>query len=275
MTDARTWTLHQEPFRHYKATNDNGKDTWNGAHKQRIVSVTDVLDGGQNNLTSWAIGNALVAAETAMATWFPAVAPALASSTLDFGGLAEITGLMPDSIRDNKADLGTLAHRYFAGLLCDELALSPSEAALVPYGFRVALHDFMTEHDPVAVMDERGPLVERTVGDFERAIAGTYDAVLNCVGHGAVPSGRGRWDLKSSNTVQPKHFAQVAEYEELAVLCGEKPSDYVGVLHITPLGDFKPYTIQVGSPDYVAALAVFNHYLGIKRGESRLAKLLK
>lgn len=281
MTD---WSLHHEPYRHYKGRNpETGKVTWNGANKQRILSVTDVLDGGQNQLLSWAVGNTLVAAEAALVTWFPGASAALATSAVDFAGLAQLSGKMPDSIRDDKASLGTLAHEYLADrLMVRERVIAQVQRNYsdLPYGLRCAIDEFLDEQDPVPVRDERGLHVERAVGDFERAVAGTYDAQVRlnpCMGDDGweAPPGIHRLDLKSSRTVQPKHFAQVAEYEELAQACGEEPSDYVSLLHITPLGEYALHSIAYGSDDYHLAVETFHRYLGIRRGEARLAKLLR
>lgn len=272
----RAWTLHDEPFRHYKATNDKGKETWNGARKQRILSVTDVLDGGQSALLSWAVGNTLVAAEAAAVQWLDA-APALARSVVDFNGLAELTGLMPDSIRDDKAALGTLAHEYLADKLMvveGVLEQPQRDYSAVPYGYRFAIDEFLADHNPSPVYDDAGPRIERVVGNFELAVAGTYDAqVILPTSSGPPP--RHRLDLKSSRSVQAKHFAQVAMYEELALECeGGAPSDYVSILHVTPLGEYKLHSIAYGSDDYRLAVETFHRYLGIRRGEARLAKLI-
>jgi hypothetical protein len=250
---------------------DTGKITWLGANKQRIGSVTDVLDGGAEALLNWAVGNAVAACETAAVRYLDCGVD-LAGSILDFGALAQLTGRMPDTVRDDKAALGTAAHDYLAYRLgCPE----PGTAGLVPYGYRCGIDAFIAEHQPVAVRDTRGLRVERAVGDFERAVAGTYDAQVLLE-----PGERGRarmvhrLDLKTCNAVQPKHWAQVAEYEREAVLCGEEPSDYCSILHVTPLGDFALHSIAVGSPDYLLALDTFSSYLQIRRGENRLAKLL-
>ncbi len=265
--------LHQEPYRHYKMENpETGKTTWNGAGGVRIASVTDVLDGAADALTGWAIGNTLVAAETA-AVRYLGCGPDLARSILDFGQLAELTGCMPYTLRDAKADLGTLAHSYFGAALAGP-PFPDEDYITVPYGYRAAIVDWIMQEQPVVVQDDKGPRVERAVGDFDRAVAGTYDAQLvlgpdlgDCFTH--------RVDLKTSRSVQPKHFAQVAEYEREAQLCGEDPSDYCTILHVDPLHGVKAYSIEVGGADYVRALAVFDSYLAVRRGESALAKLLK
>lgn len=270
-----TWTLHDEPFRHYKALNqETGKVTWNGARKQRIVSVTDVLDGGADALLQWAIGNTLVAAEKALVTWFPGAAASLATSTLDFGGLAQITGLMPETIRDDKADLGTLAHTYLGWRLSGGVPNAVTRAAsLVPYHYRHGIEEFVRECEPLVLRDEHGDRIERAVGDFERAVAGTYDAQVELRSDSNLAVHR--LDLKTSNTVQPKHFAQVAAYEELAQLCGEEPSEFVSILHVTPLGEYRLLSLAYGSDDYHMAVELFHYYLQIRRSEARLAKLIR
>lgn len=274
MTFAPGYTLHETPYRHYKAVNpETGKVTWNGAGGKRIYSITDILDGGADALTQWAIANTLIAAERAVVQWLDA-APALATSVLDFAALAELTGLMPDSIRDAKADLGTLAHTYFAARMAGDGP--PAETQAVPYGYRCAIDEWIAETRPTPIEGDGGLHVERAVGDFERAVAGTYDAQAWLLTHGNKFIGaRHRIDLKTSRSVQPKHFAQVAAYERCGRLCGEVASEYLTVLHIDPLEGAKPYTIAAYGAEYQQALAVFDHYLGIRRGEAGLAKLLK
>lgn len=278
----RGWTLHHEPFRHYKQTDPvTGKETWNGANRQRIVSVTDVLDPDGGALLAWAVGRTCVAAESALSDWFPGAAAAISRSVLDFPGLMQLTGEMPDTVRDDKAELGTAAHEYLALRLqgwqpgVAMLQLLSLGQLVPPYGYRAAIDDFIDAHDPVVHEDERGQKIERAVGDYARAVAGTYDFCGSLVGHGDVLPGSHRVDLKSCNTLQPKHLSQVCEYEREAQVCGEPPSDYASVLHITPLGEFRVVSVAVGSPEYKLGLAVFDHYLGLRRGEPGLAKLLR
>ena len=128
---------------------------------------------------------------------------------------------------------------------------------------------------PAVERDESGPRVERCVGDYERAVAGTYDAQMRA-GYMArkMPEGVHRIDAKSSNTLQPKHFAQVSEYEREAVLQGEEPSDWLTVIQFTPLGEYHPYSIAVGSAEHKLAQSVFDAHLTIHRGLAPLRKLL-
>lgn len=266
------WTLHHEPFRHYKATNAAGKSTWNGANKQRIVSVTTVLDG-DDRLVNWAAQTTLGAAEHTARTFFAGVDQALDVSTLSFGQLARTTGLLPDQIKDDAGSEGSAAHIYLAARLQGYAPGLAAGSMLTPYGIRQGIEDFMRDYRPEPLQDGRGLRVERVVGDFDRAVAGTYDAQLTLKG----PLSPGdhwlhRIDLKSSRSMQPKFFAQLAEYERLAVLCGEEPSDFLTVLHVDRAGNARLYPIKVGSRDHKDALALFDAHLAIYRLSPRIAK---
>lgn len=283
MRDERAWALHEEPHRHYKVAVDGGKPSWNGADKQRIVSVTRVLDGGQDSLTTWAATTAVGACEDAALLYLGARAKLVALDAaqrrafvpaaegeecpqLTFAELAYRTGRMPDQIRDAKGRSGDLAHTYFADCL-----LGNPVAGDTPYGLRVALDDFIADEQPWTRTDESGPQVERAVGDYSRAVAGTYDAVLQV---DSIP-GWGRWDLKQSRSLHGKHFAQLAAYERCAVLGGEKPCDYLALLHITPEGAYRVVSIPTDGPDAEMALEFFDAALYRYRHEPRLDRLVK
>lgn len=269
------WTLHEEQHRHYKL---NGKWSIDGV---RIASVTQVLDNSVGQLTGWAASQATAACEQVAVDWFGA-GPALASSLLSFGELAVLQPEWPDNVRDDKADSGNAAHDYLAQRLrCRPRAVAAATSN-VPYGLRVAIDDFIEQHRPVVLEDAAGTRVERIVGSRERAVAGTYDAQLSISLRSLDPTdclngrwGRHRVDLKQSRTVQPKHFAQLAEYERSAVDSGEESSDYLTILHITPTGTFKLYSIDVGGPEHKLALAMFDACLTIHRATPKLAKVLK
>ncbi len=280
------WTLHDKPFRHYKVVGPKGKPTWEGKDRQRIVSVTTVLDGDEA-LPRWAASTALGAAETAARAYFHGVDEALDTSILSFGQLVETTGMMPDAVKDLAGDEGTAAHAYLAQRLRGwsgvEAALGVHErsalAYAVPYGVRVAIDAFLAERAPEPVIDEHGPRVERVVGDYDTAVAGTYDAQVEMTGPTLVTGWEAaykhRIDLKSSRTMQPKFFAQLAEYERLAVGMGEDPSDYLTVLHVDRAGNYALHSIEVGSAQHKQALQLFDANLAIHRLTPKLAKILK
>lgn len=267
------WQLHHEPHRHYKRQKDDGKWTWEGRDRARIASVTDVLDA-KDSLVGWAVNNTLVAAERAAVQWLDA-APALARSVVDFAGLTQLTGLMPDTIRDDKGEIGTLVHGYLADKLLVEAGMLsvPQVISPVPYGFRAAVDRFLAATGFAATADEHGPRVERAVGSYRLAVAGTYDAQGTALRE--LEPGVHRLDAKSSNTVQPKHFAQVAAYEELAKEAGEDPSDHLTIIHLSPLGTWTPYTIPAQGADARRALDMFHAYLTIHRSAPKLGKLLR
>lgn len=237
------WTLCEPPeyrHRHYRVSVDGGKPTWNGARKQRIVSATTLLGGDTDALTAWAARQALAAGEWVAHNWL-AGAAGLSGSLLSFGELALLSGMMPDQVRDAKAVSGTAAHHYLAGRL---LGRSTYEEVMeCPYGLRAAIDAYIADCDPIALPG----MVERAVGDYELAIAGTYDArVLH-------RDGQHRVDLKQSNTVQGHMFAQVACYEHMGRIGGEAPSEYLTILHTNPCGTYQLYSIRTGSPDHAAA----------------------
>ena len=281
------WTLHDKPFRHYKVVGPKGKPTWEGKDRQRIVSVTTVLDGDEA-LPRWAASTALGAAETAARAYFHGVDEALDTSILSFGQLVETTGMMPDAVKDLAGDEGTAAHVYLAqrlrawsGVESSLLGLPARGLPEVPYGVMVAIDGFLAEHEPEPVIDAQGPRVERIVGDYDTAVAGTYDAqvLMGSDASGWWPevgdAPTHRIDLKSSRTMQPKFFAQLAEYERLAVGNGEDPSDYLTVLHVDRAGNFQLYSIEVGSAQHKQALQLFDANLAIHRLTPKLAKILK
>lgn len=245
------WALHQEPHRHYKVLReDEDKWTWNGRDKTRIASVTTVLDGDMDRLLGWAVAKAFTAFEAAVG-WTPG------PDGPDLGELCQATGLMPDTYRDLKGDIGTAGHAYLEAALTGSGA--PVPEADLPYGYRLAIDAFLDETGAEAVYDERGPRVERAVGDEARAVAGTYDACVTMDGK------QHRIDLKSSSILHPKMLAQLATYEALAVLCGEDRSDHLTVIHIDGLGAWKPWSIPTGGPEEADALAYFDAALALYR----------
>lgn len=278
------WALHQEPHRHYKV-NTGDKWSWQNRDKTRIASVTTVLDGDTDWLLSWAVGKALVAAEAAMNS-LGKVRYLLEDE--DFGELCEATGLMPNTYRDLKGGIGTAGHEYLEWRLRRLTGRVADPQCALPYGYRRAIDAFLDETGFVAVVDDRGPRVERAVGDEARAVAGTYDAqgrvgcgrfVLESAGPPPlepirVASSLHRIDLKSSNTLQPKMLAQLACYERLAVLCGEDRSDYLTIIHIDACGNWTPTSIPTGGPEEEAALAYFDAALVLYRRAPELRKLL-
>lgn len=262
--------LFQEPFRHYKAS--TGPDSWSWtSNKRRIASVTQILDGGQDNLTRWSASQALIAAEQVLQR----AMGKRRSKLLRENTLAELlleTGLLPEQVRDAKADIGTLAHSYLAARLVS-MPAAPSWPGL-PAGYLHAVDAFLEEHRPIPAKLADGSLaIERAVGCRTRALAGTYDFQAYMPIEGT--PGVHRADLKSSNTVQPKHFVQLAGYEEMAVQCGEAPSDYLTIVHVDGCGNFKLHTIAVGSDDHKCALRVWHAAIVQYRDTRQLAKLLK
>ncbi len=259
------WSLHHEPHRHYKHLGDNGKWSWQ-IGKTRIAGVTTILDGGQDNLVQWAANTALGAGQQVAIDWLGA-GPALATSLLSFAELANLSGRMPNDVRDRKGRSGTLLHGYLATRLG-----VPTDYEGLSYGLGAAADRFIEDWNVTALEDGLGPRVERCVGDVERAIGGTYDAQV-LMGHGG--QAVHRIDAKQSNTVQAKHLAQLAAYERCAVLCGEEPSDYLTLIHCNDLGDYAPHSIRCGSDEHALALAVFDAHLVTYRGLPILGKLLK
>lgn len=271
------WTLHETPHRHYKL---NGKWSIDGV---RITSVTQVLDNSMGALTSWAASQALAASEQVARDWLPGTEAAFARSLLSFGELAALQPEWPDNVRDDKGDSGTAAHHYLAERLNFGYRPADSPYPVAPYGLRMAIDKFIEQHRPMPVGDDRGLRVERIVGSRTRAVAGTYDAQLGIYHHHTAGIealfsgkwGRHRVDLKQSNTIQPKHWAQVAAYERDAVECGEEPSDYLSILHITPTGTYKLHSIESRGAPARQALELFDACLAIHRLAPKLAKLTK
>lgn len=277
MTD--TFTLHQSPHRHYRVSRDGGKPNWNGADKRRIVSVTSALDGGQDRLTNWAAKQGVAAGEMVARRWLGADDVLDNRSVLAFSEMAALMPEHPHTYRDHKAALGTALHEYLAHRLAREAGFSAWKRPApmpggFPFGLRAAVDGFLDEERPIVVCDRYGPRVERAVGDYERAVAGTYDGQVIASGTRRLAAGLHRIDAKSSNMLQPKHWAQTAEYEREAVLCGEEPSAWLTILHFTPMGDCFPYSIATGSPEHRMAQGVFDAALTIHRSTPQLAKLL-
>lgn len=276
------WTLRQPPeygHRHYAVSVNGAKPVWNGAGKRRIVSVTKVLDGDAGSLLGWATSHAVYAAEQTMQTWFGVSAAYEASSVLSFGELCKLSGLMPDDIRDAKGATGTALHEYAAAWLKGEDCTVEQLAAL-PYGLRCAVDAFHGDHDPRPLYDVHGPRVERAVGDYRRAVAGTYDAQVRLwTGQGAAEHLIGqrpihRIDYKQSNSVRGSMFAQLAAYERMARGCGEQRSHFLTVVHCDDCGNFKLHTIPAAGEPYKLALSVFDAALTLYRGNPQLGKLL-
>lgn len=252
-----TVELHETPRRHYKIDG-----SWT-ANKRRIVSVTTVL-GGDDSLTTWAAQQAVAAGAEVAETW----CGWRHDSVLSFGAACTLTGLMPDDVRDAAATRGTALHSYFSAALVSPAA--PQHEQGLPYGYCAAIDLFIRREQPEPVHDTYGWRVERAVGDAKRAVAGTYDAqVRDRLGR------LHRLDLKSSNTVQPKHFAQLAAYERMAVAAGEDASDYLTIVHIDGAGNYALHSIAVGSEAHKTVERMFDAYLHIYRVNSELAKVLK
>jgi hypothetical protein len=265
---APSWALHQEPHRHYKVLREaDGKWVWQNRDKTRIASVTTILDGDMDRLLGWAVGKAFTAFERV------ALDRGAIDGLDDLGELCQATGLMPDTYRDLKGDIGTAGHTWL------ELRLTGSSAGehdftMLPYGYRLAIDAFIDETGFRAEVDERGPRIERAVGDEARAVAGTYDAQGRPTRACALLPGLHRIDLKSSNSTHPKMFAQLAEYERDAVLCGEDRSDYLTIIHIDALGNWTPSTIPTGGEAEADARAYFDAALALYRLGPKLRKHL-
>ncbi len=260
------WELRQEPHRAYWRTKDDEPDkwTWNGRDRTRIASVTTVLDGDTDRLLGWAVAKAFTAFEAAVG-WTPG------PDGPDLGELCQATGLMPDTYRDLKGDIGTAGHSYLEAVLTGcAVPMAPYEG--LPYGYRLAIDSFLDDTGVLPVYDARGPRIERAVGDEARAVAGTYDAQVQAFNRGGLAAGRHRIDLKSSNSLHPKQMAQLATYEALAVLCGEDRSDHLTVVHIDGLGNWKPWSIPTGGAAEADALAYFDAALQLYRLGPRLRK---
>lgn len=260
------WELHATPHRHYKL-----RGSWN-VGKVRIAGVTSVLDGGQDNLTRWAASTMLAAAEDTATRWF-GCGPAIANSLLSFGELTALSGMTPDAVRDYKAQLGTDAHSYLASWLVPSSPIA-NELPL-PYGLAAGIEEFVVLHGPQPLKDEHGWRIERAVGHEKLAYAGTYDGQVRMWGAQGRRRAVHRIDLKTSNTVQPKHFAQLAAYEHAARACGEQRSTYLSIVHVGPCGTVRVHTIRAAGEDYTRALGMFKAALTIHRSTPKLAKLLK
>lgn len=237
------WTLHEEPHRHYKCDG-----SWNGAAKQRIASVTQVLDG-DNALVNWATGQTLVAAQWVVDEFY---APAVQLPDWTFAELAHLSGLMPDQIRDAKGASGTAIHQYFYAKMTGAAVLPDA-----PYGLRQAVDGWLADARPECIE------AESIVGCRRRAIAGTFDALVE------LDDGVHLLDLKQSNSLHPKHFAQLAAY--LSMRTTLPAVKYLSLLHIDDCGNHRLRSIAVGSPAHLAADAYFDGALA----QHRTAKVLK
>lgn len=257
------WRLDPKP-RQYRMLNENGDWSWN-ARDRRIASVTSVLAGEQENLQNWAITQTAAAHQLALELLGVDL-----GTDLTLAELAELTGQMPNQVRDAKAAIGTACHTYFAAMLDDGGELN---GALPPYGYLTAIDAFLATCEPAAVYDHLGPRVERAVGSEDLAVAGTYDAQVQMLDYRDRLVTH-RIDLKSSNSVQGKAFAQLAAYEMLAMGCGEQRSDLLTVVHITPLGEWKMHSIATGSPEHEDAREYFLAALTLHRTGKPLSKLV-
>lgn len=241
-----TWELHQEPHRHYKVAGGKlKKPTWNGAGKKRIVSVTTMLGGDTDSLTGWAARQALAAGEWVVNHMLDG-SEDLMASLLSFGQMAELSGIMPDDVRDDKAESGNAAHEYLYQRLVGQEFVYTGDA---PYGLRVAIEDYLAEYQPEPVA------AEQAVGSYELALAGTFDALVyhtTADGSHILPKLH-MLDLKQSNSIQPKMWSQLACYHHLNLVCGGQPADFLSILHIDALGNGTVYSIAVGSKEHAAA----------------------
>lgn len=261
------WQLFSAPHRHYRRLKESGDWTWNGDAKQRIVSVTTVL-AGDSGLSEWAAAQAVSACGTAARRYLTAEEP-LNRSLLSWRALVDLTGEMPDQIRDDAARRGTAAHEYLGWRLGGPL-YSPE----LSYGHRGAISQFTQDYQPRAISDSHGPRVERAVGCAKLAVAGTYDAQV-MMGADALGVEVHRIDLKSSNTIRASHFAQLAAYEMLAQQCGERPSEFLTIVHINTCGDYVLHSIKVGGLEYDQALDLWTANLTIYRQTKSLDKVIK
>jgi len=255
------WTLHDEPHRHYRY-----KGSWTIKGVGRIASVTQVLDAASGGLTSWAAAQAAAASEQVARDWLGAEAP-LAQSVLSFGELAALQPEWPDNVRDAKGASGTALHKYLHARLLPQEPYYP-----VPYGLRCGVDAFLRDHQPLVIYRSDDPCVERAVGDVQRGVAGTPDALLDLGGR--VPEYHLR-DLKQSNTVKPTFFAQLAAYHRCAQMSGWPTADFLTILHVDTAGNYKLHSIPANGPDATMALDLFDAYLAIHRMTPKLARLLK
>ena len=171
------WRLDQEPRQYRRLDEKTGKWTWcvEGS-RARIASVTTVL-GEDPGLQNWAVGRTIAAAHQVARAWYGPDPDSL----LGFGQLCELTGEMPDQIRDRAAAVGTAAHDYLGAALA---APGLEDPATSLFGLRSAIDDFLDEWNVLVCTDEHGPRIERAVGDAALGVAGTYDAQVMMVQNG-------------------------------------------------------------------------------------------
>ncbi len=245
-----TFELHHSPHRHYKALIDPAKGKWSWSiRKQRIVSVTSVLDESGDRLWQWAVGQAYLAGERI-------------GGCTDLASLAWDQGLGPEAIRDKAALLGTASHEGLAALaagewrgakleasaradkLASERRLAQQAADLeggnpldVPPPVReadlwprfVGLEQFWSDHRP----DTQA--AETIVGSERYVYAGTFD----WFGTLSTRQGNVLLDAKNTNLPSWRHAVQVAAYESARREMGHDRASHLLVLYLTPYGTYK------------------------------------
>ncbi len=259
-----SWELHQAPHRHYRY---NG--SWS-IGKQRIQSVTQVLDAADDRLQQWMLGQAFVAGEK------DGCAPGLMQR-------AYARGHGPEAIRDKAAALGTISHsalealargewrgakeearvraaRYMAGSDVDRAGGQPITAQDLWPRFR-ALEDFFADHD---LKTEQS---EQAVGSVKHAYAGTFDWFGRLDG---VPT---LIDAKNTNMLSWRHPVQLGGYENARREMGMERARRLLVLRLTAVATYEIADVaKLGG--YAHARRTFLHQLKVFRAERRIDGLI-
>lgn len=137
---------------------------------------------------------------------------------------------------------GTAVHAVMEGLASNEPVMVDhlqGEAA----GHAAALLDWWADRNPTPIM------AEQIIVDPETNIVGRFDLLCEVDGEPVL------LDLKTSKTLQPKHFVQVAAYMRGIEVSGYTPVPTSGlIVQTTPEGDWREVTVE-RRDDWVFAAA--------------------
>lgn len=245
------WRLDQDP-RQYRVSRDDGGKWSQNIGRRRIVGVTSVLGDKSDFLSTWAAGQAYLAATKFGAPY-------------DVAERAYEAGVGPEAIRDAGGRRGTAAHLVFAALCRGE---QPPADFVTPLTWPYV----MGLERAVEELGLCGGDSEVAVGSLKHAFAGTFDYFQNTSRWPNMLLGPCLYDVKTG-TPSWTHALQLAAYEVARREMGMEHARHFVVIYPTPYGTYYTITVkQLGG--YAAARRGWLQTLALHRQKAAIDRLI-
>lgn len=217
----------------------NGSTEKKGRRMASASSLGNPFQGDTSGLTSWS------AREDRSAT-AEVFAMQGAGDWLDTGAAIDAELIKFDlghsATLRRAGERGTATHSVLEALTTGE-DVKVDHLSEKPAGHAAAVLDWWAVRQPEPI------LCEQIIVDADAGIVGRFD--LLCMIDGAPVL----LDLKTSNTLQPKHFIQVAAYMRGIEVSGYEPVPESGlILHTTAAGEWREITVERNDARVFAAV---------------------